>query len=65
MASVNDSVPHVVRTAHEPRQAGMWQATLSKIDQVNSTIRLLRLSLLKDQVGYARSRYFTTHVSML
>lgn len=51
MATVKDSIPHVVRTAHEPRQDGMWTATLSKIEQINSTIRLLRLSLPKDGVG--------------
>ncbi|RMZ79419.1 hypothetical protein DV738_g3352, partial [Chaetothyriales sp. CBS 135597] len=39
MTAGNDdySTPHVVRTAHEPRQAGTWHATVSKIDQVNST----------------------------
>ncbi|RMZ83466.1 hypothetical protein DV737_g1612, partial [Chaetothyriales sp. CBS 132003] len=26
MASANDSIPHVVRTGHEPRQAGTWHA---------------------------------------
>ncbi|RMZ87786.1 hypothetical protein DV736_g4988, partial [Chaetothyriales sp. CBS 134916] len=27
MTSAHDSIPHVVRTAHEPRQAGTWHAT--------------------------------------
>ena len=50
MATVKDSIPHVVRTAHERRHSGSWVATLSKIEQVNSTIRLLRLSLPKEGV---------------
>ncbi|ETI26387.1 hypothetical protein G647_03164 [Cladophialophora carrionii CBS 160.54] len=48
MASVKDSIPHIIRTAEEPRQQGVWSARLSKVDQVNSKIRLLRLSLPKD-----------------
>lgn len=50
MATVNDSIPHVVRTAEDPRQQGVWTARLSRIEQVNPTIRLLRLSLPKDGV---------------
>ncbi|RMD41589.1 hypothetical protein DV735_g3535, partial [Chaetothyriales sp. CBS 134920] len=49
MAPVNDSTPHVVRTAHEPRQTGTWHATVSKIEQVNSTVRCFRLTLAKDE----------------
>merc|ERR1711939_41547 len=48
MATVKDSIPHIVRTAEDPRQKGVWSARLSRIDQVNSKIRLLRLSLPKD-----------------
>jgi hypothetical protein len=51
MASVKDSIPHIIRTAEEPRQQGVWSARLSKIEQINSKIRLLRLSLPKDGVG--------------
>ncbi|KAJ9615329.1 hypothetical protein H2200_001404 [Cladophialophora chaetospira] len=51
MATVKDSIPHVIRTAEDHRQQGIWTARLSKIDQVNSKIRLLRLSLPKDGVG--------------
>ena len=57
MATVReDSIPHVVRTAHEQRLAGTWNATLSEIEQVNSTIRLLRLRLVDDAVGTVRRR---------
>ncbi|KAK4936307.1 hypothetical protein LTR10_022784 [Elasticomyces elasticus] len=48
MATVKDSIPHIIRTAEDPRQKGVWTARLSKIEQVNSKIRLLRLSLPKD-----------------
>ncbi|EXJ56585.1 hypothetical protein A1O7_06929 [Cladophialophora yegresii CBS 114405] len=48
MATVKDSIPHIIRTAEEPRQQGVWSARLSKVEQVNSKIRLLRLSLPKD-----------------
>src|SRR5271170_6363139 len=47
MASVHDSIPHTIRTANDPRQTGLYNATLSHIEQVNSKIRLLRLSLSK------------------
>src|SRR5271156_1372285 len=50
MASVVDSIPHTVRTAKDPRQAGLYDVTLSRIEQVNSRIRLLRLSLPRDGV---------------
>ncbi|ETN37187.1 uncharacterized protein HMPREF1541_08177 [Cyphellophora europaea CBS 101466] len=47
MANVReDSIPHVVRTAHEQRQAGVWNATVSQIDEVNSSIRLIRLGIV-------------------
>ncbi|KIX92150.1 uncharacterized protein Z520_12143 [Fonsecaea multimorphosa CBS 102226] len=48
MATVKDSVPHIIRTAEDPRQSGIWTARLSKIEHVNSKIRLLRLSLQRD-----------------
>lgn len=52
MATVReDSIPHVVRTAADRRQRDMFSATIGRIEQVNSTIRLLRLYLDDDQVG--------------
>ncbi|EXJ88494.1 hypothetical protein A1O1_05424 [Capronia coronata CBS 617.96] len=48
MATLIDSIPHIIRTAEDPRQEGVWTARLSRIDQVNSKIRVLRLSLPKD-----------------
>lgn len=40
-----DSVPHEVRTAAEPRQNRLYTVRLSQIVQVNPMIRLLRLTL--------------------
>lgn len=51
MATVKDSVPHVVRTAHDQRQQGLYSATIGRIEQVNSGIRLFRLYLDPEQVG--------------
>lgn len=50
MATVKDTIPHIIRTAEDPRQLGIWSASLSKIEQVNPKIRLLRLSLPRDGV---------------
>lgn len=51
MATVKDHIPHTQRTANDPRQTGLFDATISRIDQINSKIRLLRLSLAIDEVG--------------
>ena len=50
MATVKDSIPHVERTATDQRQSSMVHATIGRIEQVNSRIRLLRLYLDHDQV---------------
>ena len=50
MASVSDSIPHTVRTVNDPRQTGLYNVTLAHIEQVNSKIRLLRLSVPRDGV---------------
>lgn len=56
MASVReDNIPHVVRTAADQRQKDMYSATIGRIEQVNSTIRLLRLYLDNDQVGLSHA----------
>ena len=51
MATVKESIPHIIRTSEDPRQKGLWTARLSNIEQVNSRIRLLRFSVPKDGVG--------------
>lgn len=61
MATVKDSIPHIIRTAEDPRQRGIWSARLSKIDQVNPKIRLLRLSLPRD--GVCVLHYFMNRCS--
>ena len=51
MATVKDHIPHMQRTATDPRQTGLFDAKISHIDQINSKIRLLRLNLPIDGVG--------------
>jgi hypothetical protein len=46
MATVASSPSHEERTAQEPRAPRLEPVTLTKIDHVNDTIRLLRLSAM-------------------
>ncbi|KAJ5303341.1 Riboflavin synthase-like beta-barrel [Penicillium atrosanguineum] len=43
--SREDSIPHELRTAAEPRQNQLYPVRLSQVDQINLSIRLLRLAL--------------------
>ncbi|GAD97839.1 hypothetical protein PVAR5_6521 [Paecilomyces variotii No. 5] len=45
MSTREDSIPHELRTAAEPRQNKLYPIRLSQIIQVNPSIRLLRLTL--------------------
>lgn len=47
MATVRASLSHEERTAQEPREARLEPVTVSRIDAVNNTIRLIRLSAMK------------------
>jgi len=47
MATVRSSLSHEERTAQEPREARLEPVTVSRIDAVNDTIRLIRLSAIK------------------
>lgn len=51
MAAVSDTIPHIVRTAQVPRQEGLHHVQVSKIDQVNSSVRLIQLQLPSTDVG--------------
>lgn len=51
MATISDSTPHVVRTAKDPRQRGLHRVTVSKVEQVNSSVRLIQLQLPSTGVG--------------
>ncbi|KAL9094524.1 MAG: hypothetical protein Q9165_003083 [Trypethelium subeluteriae] len=51
MATVRENLSHEERTAAEPRDDGLHPVTLSKIEQVNDSIRLLRLGVLDRQRG--------------
>lgn len=45
LATGKTSVPHELRTAAEPRQNRLYNVRLSHIEQINPSIRLLRLTL--------------------
>jgi hypothetical protein len=40
-----DSIPHELRTAAEPRQNWLHPVRLSHVEQVNPSVRLLQLAL--------------------
>lgn len=46
----SNNVPHVIRTAADPRQEGMYTVFLSDAQQVNEEIRLIRLSIPTSEV---------------
>lgn len=45
MSPRKDCIPHELRTAAEPRQNKLHTVRLSHIEQINPTVRLLRLTL--------------------
>ncbi|KAI5205563.1 hypothetical protein AUEXF2481DRAFT_389924 [Aureobasidium subglaciale EXF-2481] len=47
MATVRSSISHEERTAQEPREARLEPVIVSRIDAVNDTVRLIRLSAMK------------------
>jgi hypothetical protein len=47
MATVRSSLSHEERTAQEPREARLEPVTVSRIDTINNTIRLIRLSAMR------------------
>lgn len=51
MATVSNSIPHIIRTAKDPRQEGLFNVHVSKVDQVNSSVRLIQLELPNTTVG--------------
>lgn len=40
-----DSIPHELRTAAEPRQNRLYPVRLSHVEQINPSIRLLQLAI--------------------
>lgn len=45
MSSREDSIPHELRTAAEPRQNRRYPVHLSHVEQVNQSVRLLQLAI--------------------
>ena len=46
-----DSIPHMVRTAQDPRQQELHRAAIAEVRQINSRIRLVRLEIAPDDDG--------------
>ena len=55
MAPRKDSIPHEMRTAAEPRQNKLHAVRLAHIEQINPSVRLLRLSLAAGEDADVRS----------
>jgi hypothetical protein len=45
ISSREDSIPHELRTAAEPRQNRLYPVHLSHVEQVNQSVRLLQLAI--------------------
>ena len=44
-SSREDSIPHELRTAAEPRQNRLYPVHLSHVEQINRSVRLLQLAI--------------------
>ncbi|EKD12423.1 uncharacterized protein L3040_001034 [Drepanopeziza brunnea f. sp. 'multigermtubi'] len=63
MATVKAAIPHIERTAAEPRHNRLHRIVLSQITQVNSTIRLLRLSPVdKEPIRFQPGQWVDLHI---
>lgn len=51
-----DSIPHELRTAAEPRQNRLYPVRLSHVEQVNPSVRLLQLAI-PPQESHVRRRH--------
>lgn len=51
-----DSVPHVERTAGDPRQEGLHRVFVSDVREVNEDVRIVRLGVLVDEVSNDHSQ---------
>ncbi|KAH7152975.1 hypothetical protein EDB81DRAFT_439378 [Dactylonectria macrodidyma] len=56
-----DRTGHLERTAQEPRDESLHTVTLSRVDQVNERVRLIRLSL-QSPISFAAGQWLDTYV---
>ena len=61
MASVSNSIPHIIRTAKDPRQHDLHRVIVSKVDEVNSSVRLVQLQF--PNTGVSPSKF--PHIVLL
>ncbi|KAI9055316.1 hypothetical protein LZ554_000276 [Drepanopeziza brunnea f. sp. 'monogermtubi'] len=63
MATVKAAIPHIERTAAEPRHNRLHRVVLSQITQVNSTIRLLQLSPVDNEpIRFQPGQWVDLHI---
>ncbi|KAH7141181.1 hypothetical protein B0J13DRAFT_52601 [Dactylonectria estremocensis] len=60
-AMTTDRTGHLERTAQEPRDESLHTVTLSRVDQVNERVRLIRLSL-QSPISFAPGQWLDTYV---
>ncbi len=65
MASVFNSVPHIIRTAKDPRQLDLHKVIVSKVDEVNSSVRLIQLQFPNTGVGTSKFPHIVLLVFLL
>ncbi|OPB45057.1 hypothetical protein A0O28_0091950 [Trichoderma guizhouense] len=53
---------HLERTAGEPRDAGLHEVRLSRIDQVNERVRLFRLDLVAGPIKFIPGQWLDTYI---
>ncbi|KAL7942996.1 hypothetical protein V8C42DRAFT_331041 [Trichoderma barbatum] len=53
---------HLERTAGEPRDAGLYEARLGRIDQVNERVRLFRLDLVSGPIKFLPGQWLDTYI---
>ncbi|MCJ1243110.1 hypothetical protein MMC30_000307 [Trapelia coarctata] len=63
MSISRSALSHIERTAREPRQNALHQVVLSRIDQVNPKIRLLRLEIPdRGQITFLPGQWLDVHI---
>ncbi|KAL7907973.1 hypothetical protein GGI35DRAFT_455288 [Trichoderma velutinum] len=53
---------HLERTAGEPRDVGLHEVRLSRIDQVNERVRLFRLNLVAGPIKFLPGQWLDTYI---
>lgn len=60
-----DSIPHKLRTAAEPRQNRLYPVRLSHVEQVNPSIRLLQFTIPAEESNVCPTYLFENEITLL